>query len=62
MPLCLQRPALFTERHFFTGLLATTVHLPLPCPVLTQSCFGVASVVEVDLRNLGLDEGPHTPV
>lgn len=59
---CLQRPALFAEGLFPAGLLPATVDFALPTPVLAQSELSVAGVVEVDLRDLGLDKCPYAPV
>ncbi|KAI7498865.1 hypothetical protein KC357_g51 [Hortaea werneckii] len=43
-------------------LLPRPVHLLFPRPILAESDLGVRGVVEVDLADGGLDQGPHAPV
>jgi hypothetical protein len=59
---CLLRPALLTEGHLLAGLLSAAIDLTLPRPVFAQSLLGVVGVIKVNLRDLGLDKSPYTPM
>lgn len=60
--LCLLRPALLTKRNFLVAGLAGAVEFALPGPVFTETELSVVGIVEVDLRDLGLNKCPYTPI
>lgn len=55
-------PPLLAERQLLALLRAAPVRLPLPRPVLPEPQLGVRGVVEINLGDLCLDEGPDSPV
>lgn len=55
------RPPSLPQGHLFARLRPGAVLLPAPGVVLPEATLGVRSVVEVDLRDLGLDEAPNSP-
>jgi len=59
--LCFLRPSSLAKGQFFAFLGSTAVLFAAPGVVFTEAVFGVGGVVEVDLRNLCLDECPDAP-
>lgn len=56
------RPSSFAQRRLAAFFCSRSIHLVPPSPVFSQAYFGVCCVVEIDLANCGLDEGPDPPV
>lgn len=61
MDLGFLRPSSLSQRHLLSRLGTGPVDLAPPGPVLAEARLGIGGVVEVDLRDLCLDESPDTP-
>ena len=54
-------PPSFTQWHFLASLSTAAILLTTPGGIFAKPVLCIRGVVEVDLRNLRLDQGPHTP-
>lgn len=55
------RPSSLPQGHFIPCLGSTAVIFASPGEVLPETELGVGGVIEIDLRDLGLDESPDAP-
>lgn len=56
------RPSSLPQRHHIARSRPAAVNFASPGEVLAKADFGVRGIVEIDLRDLSLDESPDAPV